>query len=159
MNSVNCLGVLVRYSFVIEVSNNIEQALSSYVNKRVALPHSLRIVHVVRRQVYKVRSQRCSTAPACPNGWLYQPSDCASRPAPSSQSAISTFLHGTCLPETLRNGNKFFTGSGSSRTARPSLQASAARFDNLLLIMHVVRFQVHKVRSQRFSTAPTYPEF
>jgi hypothetical protein len=63
--------VLVRYSFVIEVSNNIEQALSSNINKQLALPHNLRIVHIVRRQVYKVRSQRCSTAPACPNGLLY----------------------------------------------------------------------------------------
>ena len=71
LSILKCLGVLVRYSFVIEVSNNIEQALSSNINKQLALPHNLRIVHIVRRQVYKVRSQRCSTAPACPNGLLY----------------------------------------------------------------------------------------
>ena len=65
LSILKCLGVLVRYSFVIEVSNNIEQALSSNINKQLALPHNLRIVHIVRRQVYKVRSQRCSTAPAC----------------------------------------------------------------------------------------------
>ena len=51
LSILKCLGVLVRYSFVIEVSSNIEQALSSNINKRLALPHTLWIVHVVRRQV------------------------------------------------------------------------------------------------------------
>ena len=89
-------------------------------------------------QAHKVRSQRCSTAPACPKCWgtatpslqasaarqvhKVRSQRCSTAPAcpkcwgtatPSLQASAAR----TCLPEMLRNGNTFFIGFGSSLTA------------------------------------------